>query len=193
MSDARNILARRHGENPGGGTNARTGDDVEISNVAALATFENRCQVEGYEGVMVRTPHSPYKCGRSTACEGWLLKIKRFEDAEAVVLGCVEGMSNLNPAEKDAFGRTKRSGCKENKIGRGTLGAFLVRDLTSGVDFRLSGFDTITASTIWARQASAIGRVVKFRHQPSGAKEAPRFPKFLGFRERWDMSLKVLF
>ena len=166
---------------------------VDISNVAALTAFENHCLAQGYEGIMVRTPGSPYKCGRSTAGEGWLLKIKRFEDSEAVVLGCVEGMSNLNPAEKDAFGRTKRSGRKENNIRRGTLGAFLVRDITTGVEFRLSGFDTITASTIWARQASVIGRVVKFRHQPSGAKDAPRFPKFLGFRERWDMSLKVLF
>ena len=96
-------------------------------------------------------------------------------------------------AGKDAFGRTKRSGCKENKIGRGTLGAFLVRDLTTGVEFRLSGFDTITASAVWARQASAMGRVVRFRYQPNGAKEAPRFPKFLGFRERWDMSPEVLF
>ncbi|MCX6877329.1 MAG: hypothetical protein NTW21_26500 [Verrucomicrobia bacterium] len=30
-------------------------------------------------------------------------------------------------------------------------------------------------------------KVVKFSHQPSGAKEAPRFPKFIGFREAWDM------
>jgi len=164
---------------------------VEICNMAGLAAFENRCLAEGYEGVMVRTPGSPYKCGRSTACEGWLLKIKRFEDSEAVVVDCVEGMSNLNPAEKDAFGRTKRSGSKEHKIGRGTLGALLVRDLQSGIEFRLSGFDTFTASAIWANQASAIGRIVKFRHQPSGAKDAPRFPKFIGFRERWDMGQEV--
>jgi hypothetical protein len=24
-------------------------------------------------------------------------------------------------------------------------------------------------------------------HQPSGAKDAPRFPKFIGFREAWDL------
>ena len=57
---------------------------------------------------MVRTPDSPYKCGRSTEREAWLLKIKRFEDAEAVVLGTYEGMSNMNEAGVDAFGRTKR-------------------------------------------------------------------------------------
>ena len=160
---------------------------VEIRDAVQLAAYEEKCLAEGYEGVMVRTPDSPYKCGRSTEREGWLLKIKRFEDAEAVVLDCVEGLSNLNPAERDAFGRTKRSSCKENKVGRGTLGAFLVRDITTGVEFRLSGFDQETAASIWANRTAVIGRMVKFKHQPSGAKEAPRFPKFIGFREAWDL------
>ena len=160
---------------------------VEIRDAAQLAAYEEKCLAEGYEGVMVRTPDSPYKCGRSTEREGWLLKIKRFEDAEAVVLDCIEGLSNLNPAERDAFGRTKRSSCKENKVGRGTLGAFVVRAIETGIEFRLSGFDQETAASIWANRAAAIGRMVKFKHQPSGAKEAPRFPKFIGFREAWDL------
>jgi len=158
-----------------------------IRDMDELSMYEELRLAEGYEGVMVRTPDSPYKCGRSTENEGFLLKIKRFEDAEAVVLDCIEGMSNLNPAEKDAFGRTKRSSCKDNKVGRDTLGAFLVRDVTTGVEFRLSGFDAATAADIWANRQAAIGRMVKFKHQPSGAKEAPRFPKFIGFREVWDL------
>ena len=47
-----------------------------------------------FMGAAWRTPDSPYKCGRSTENEGFLLKIKRFEDSEAVVLDCIEGMSN---------------------------------------------------------------------------------------------------
>ena len=76
---------------------------------------------------MIRTPDSPYKCGRSTEREGWLLKIKRFEDAEAVVLDTYEGMSNQNDAQRDAFGRTKRSLAQAGKVGRGELGGFVVR------------------------------------------------------------------
>ena len=100
---------------------------MEIRDAAQLAAYEEKCLAEGYEGVMIRTPDSPYKCGRSTEREGWLLKIKRFEDDEAVVLETYEGLSNLNPAERDAFGRTKRSSCKENKVGRGELGGFVVQ------------------------------------------------------------------
>ena len=77
-----------------------------VRNLAELEAFETRCLADGYEGVMVRTPDSPYKCGRSTEREAWLLKIKRFEDAEAVVLEPYEGMTNQNAAELDAFGRT---------------------------------------------------------------------------------------
>jgi DNA ligase-1 len=163
---------------------------VEIRDAVQLAEYEEQCLSEGYEGVMIRTPDSPYKCGRSTEREGWLLKIKRFEDDEAVVLETYEGLSNLNPAERDAFGRTTRSSCKENKVGRGELGGFVVRVMSTGVEFRLGynhvlgGIDRVT---LWEQRVSLPGKIVKFKHQPSGAKEAPRFPKFVGFREAWDL------
>ena len=163
---------------------------VEIRDAAQLADYEEECLAEGYEGVMIRTPDSPYKCGRSTEREGWLLKIKRFEDAEAVVLETYEGMSNHNEAQRDAFGRTKRSSAQAGKVGRGELGGFVVSAVDSNVVFRLGynhvlgGLDRVT---LWEQRASLVGRMVKFKHQPSGAKEAPRFPKFVGFREAWDL------
>ena len=162
----------------------------EMRTLDQLAAYEERCIAEGYEGVMVRTPDSPYKCGRSTEREGWLLKIKRFEDAEAIVLDTYEGLSNLNPAEKDAFGRTKRSSSMENKVGRGELGGFIVRHAVTGVEFRLGynhvlgGIDRVV---LWQQRHTLLGKLVRFAHQPSGAKEAPRFPKFIGFREPWDL------
>jgi DNA ligase-1 len=161
-----------------------------ICNMGELILFEEECITAGYEGVMVRSIHSPYKCGRSTEREAWLLKIKRFEDAEAVVLEPYEGMTNQNAAELDAFGRTRRSLAQAGMIGRGELGGFIVRHLQSGVEFRL-GYNHIVGGvdrvTLWMDRDSLIGKVVKFSHQPSGAKDAPRFPKFIGFRETWDM------
>ena len=161
-----------------------------VHNLSELEAFETKCIDDGYEGVMVRTPQSPYKCGRSTEREAWLLKIKRFEDSEALVLEPYEGMTNQNAAELDAFGRTKRSLAQAGMIGRGELGGFIVRHLSTGVEFRL-GYNHVAGGidrvTLWMKRETLIGRVVKFSHQPSGAKEAPRFPKFIGFRESWDM------
>ena len=163
---------------------------LEIHDAEELAAFEGRCLAEGYEGVMVRDPAGPYKCGRSTEREGWLLKIKRFEDAEAVVLESYEGMSNQNEAERDAFGRTKRSLSKAGMVGRGELGGFVVRVVETGVEFRL-GYNHVLGGvdrvSLWERREELVGRLVKFRHQPSGAKDAPRFPKFVGWREAWDL------
>ena len=93
---------------------------VEIRDAAQLAAYEEECLAEGYEGVMIRTPDSPYKCGRSTEREGWLLKIKRFEDAEAVVLDTYEGMSNQNEA---AAGRLRAHQAQLGAGGQGRAGA----------------------------------------------------------------------
>jgi DNA ligase-1 len=159
-----------------------------IENVAQLTRYETKCLNDGFEGVMVRSPYSPYKCGRSTPAEGYLLKVKRWLDEEATILECIEEMANLNPAEKDAFGRTKRSLSLANRHGRGTLGALRVRSLASGWEFSIgAGFDQRTRDRLWSTRRTLIGKVIKFKHQPHGAKDAPRFPIFLGFRESWDM------
>jgi DNA ligase-1 len=106
------------------------------------------------------------------------------------VLSTYEGQTNQNEAGVDAFGRTKRSTAQAGMMGRGELGGFVVRALESGVEFRLGynhvlgGIDRVS---LWHQRESLVGKFVKFKHQPSGAKEAPRFPKFIGFREAWDM------
>ena len=161
---------------------------VVINNRAELDAFEQKCMDDGYEGAMVRDPRGPYKCGRSTEKEGWLLKIKRFEDSEAVIFGFEEKMHNENEAKKDVFGRTERSTCKEGMTPAGTLGTLLVRDLFTGIEFGIgSGLDDATRAEIWANKQKYLGKIVKYRYQPYGVKEAPRFPTFLGFRHPDDI------
>jgi DNA ligase-1 len=156
---------------------------------AKLLAFEAECLEAGYEGVMLRAPGGPYKCGRSTETEGWLLKLKRFADAEAVVVGTYEGQTNLNAPERDAFGRTKRSTAQAGMIGRGELGGYVVRDVATGVEFNLGHNATRcerSPADLWRERAGLVGRWVKYQYQPSGMKTAPRFPQFLGFRPEWD-------
>jgi DNA ligase-1 len=160
---------------------------VAVDNPDDLTKFEEKCLVEGFEGIMVRSFFSPYKCGRSTENEGYLLKIKRFEDEEACVIGYEELMHNDNVATQDAFGRTERSSHQENLRGAGVLGKLECRRISNQVDFGIgTGFDAKTRAELWAKRDQLIGKVVKFKHQPSGADERPRFPVFLGFRDEWD-------
>lgn len=147
---------------------------------------------QGYEGVMLRAhsgPRSFYKYGRSTAKETTLLKLKRFTDSEAVVIGFEEQMHNGNEATKDELGRTKRSSHAENKVGKGTLGALVCRDAESGVEFNIgTGLDDVTRQTIWDSRNMHLGQIVKYKSFKLGVKEAPRFPVFLGFRSPIDMA-----
>jgi DNA ligase-1 len=147
---------------------------------------------QGFEGLMVRCPDAPYKQGRSTEKEGWLLKVKRFCDAEATIVGFYEEMENQNDAKKNALGRTERSTCKDGMVGKGTLGGFNVRGLEGSdyadVEFSIGGgFTADERLTAWKDRKLLIGAIVKYRYFPTGSKERPRFPVFQGFRDKRDM------
>ncbi|MFM7851045.1 MAG: hypothetical protein ACKO96_03815, partial [Flammeovirgaceae bacterium] len=58
----------------------------------------------GYEGVMIRGLHGPYKQGRATLKQGWLMKLKEFDDDEAVIIGYEEKMKNNNAAQVNELG-----------------------------------------------------------------------------------------
>jgi DNA ligase-1 len=161
---------------------------ILVSHDEDLLRYETCMLSEGYEGVMLRHPDGVYKHGRATLREGSLMKLKRFEDSEAVVLGCDELMHNANEATRDELGRTKRSSHKAGKVGRGTLGALHVRDVKSGVEFDIgTGFDDATRKALWGVRTTLPGKLVKYKYFPSGSKDKPRFPVFLGFRDLTDL------
>jgi DNA ligase-1 len=157
----------------------------EILSLAQLDEYEKRQVGLGYEGVMLRDPSAGYKFGRSTAREQGLLKVKRFEDSEAIVTGVVEEMHNTNEAEKDELGRTKRSKAKAGLVGKGTMGALNVRDIHTGVEFQVgSGFTAADrARTDW------IGKVIVYKFFPIGVKDKPRLPVYKAVRDPLDMDV----
>lgn len=151
-----------------------------------LLKYEDCMLNAGYEGLILRDPDAPYKCGRSTAKEQYLLKLKRFTDDEAVVIGFEERMHNGNAATMSALGRTKRSSAKANKSGRGDLGALVCRT-AEGVEFNIgTGFSDADRALIWERRDQFLGRLAKFKYFAVGQKEAPRHPVFLSWRDKID-------
>ena len=159
----------------------------EISHIDELLEYEKYAIGEGYEGLILRNPNAPYKQGRSTVNEGYLLKLKRFQDAEAVVIGFEERMHNGNEATISELGRTKRSSHKAGKTGRGDLGALVCRS-SEGVEFNIgTGFNDAERAVIWANRSDYLGCLAKYKFFPVGVKEAPRHPVFLGWRDRVDL------
>lgn len=157
-----------------------------ISYEQQLLGFEQRHIKQGYEGVMIRSMNGPYKHGRSTANQGWLMKLKRFSDSEAKVLAVIEAQHNTNTAEKDNLGHTKRSYKKAGMVGKNTLGALSVQDTKTQVKFEIgTGFDQATRDELWSDPP--IGKLVKYKYFAGGVKDKPRFPVFLGFRDKKDL------
>lgn len=159
---------------------------VWLHDMDAASRFESEALAMGYEGVILRDPRAPYKFGRSTLGEQGLVKIKRFEDDEAVILGVEELQRNGNEATIDERGYTKRSSHQENKTGGGMLGALVVG--WKGKTFNIgSGFTEADRKSLWFLRNSIVGQQVKFKYLKVGMKDLPRHPIFLGMRSEQDI------
>lgn len=155
-----------------------------VRSEAQALTFESVALGLGYEGAMFRSPEGKYKFGRSTTKQGDLLKLKRFLDSEAIVLGFEEREHNANEAGTNALGKTKRSSAKAGKVATGMLGALLVRDLKTKVEFSVgTGFSDAQRSSLWESRQELIGATITYKYLPVGVKEKPRHPVFKGFRD----------
>lgn len=161
-----------------------------INSYDEMLYWEGHYLAQGYEGVMLRHPNGPYKQNRSTLREAYLVKVKRFEDSEAIVIGAEALQRNLNVAEVDERGYTKRSHSAEGKVADDLLGTLHVRDLATGIEFSIGGgFTDAQRRSLWEmRDTDLVGRVVKYKHfKNAGVKIAPRHPIFLGFRDKEDL------
>jgi DNA ligase-1 len=154
----------------------------------AVASYEEYAVQTGYEGIMVRRPDAKYKQGRSTLIEGGLIAIKRFQDAEAEIVGFEELMRNMNEPTISPTGYQVRSSHKDGKVPGGTLGKVVCRRLSDGVIFRIgTGFDMARRDEIWANQDKYLHRLCVYKDVPYGAKDAPRQPVWKGLRSEDDL------
>lgn len=153
---------------------------------AELLKYESSILELGFEGIMLRSFEGPYKQGRATLGEGTLMKLKRFCDAEALVVGYEELEHNHNEQTRSATGHAKRSSHKANRVAGGVLGA-LVCALPGGIKFSIgSGFTAEERVRFWEIREQLKGRLVKYKYFPIGIKDRPRFPVYLGWRDPID-------
>lgn len=165
-------------------------ETVRLETYEGLEKFENMVLGFGFEGVITRHPEGIYKFGRANKTDQGMLKLKRFTDAEAEVIGFVELMRNTNPDLKDNYGHAKRSKAQSGLVPGGTLGVMLCRDLLTGIDFEIGMFKGLTSEekqAIWDNRDDYLGKLVKYQHFAHGAVDKPRHSKFLGWRDRSDL------
>lgn len=137
---------------------------------------------KGGEGLICKSPASPYKYGRSTIRENYALKLKRFLDSEARIIGMEPLYSNQNDAVIDDLGYIKRSSKQDGLVIKETMGSLVVEDVYTGIQFNIgSGFTAELRNKMWQNKEMYIGKFIKYKYFPVGIKEKPRFPTFLTF------------
>jgi DNA ligase-1 len=162
-----------------------------VYNHFELLEYEEEHIAAGYEGIIIRALHAPYKQGKTTMREGYGYKFKRVDDAEARIIRAIELEHNMNDAEVNELGLTKRSSHQANKIGAGLLGAFEVEGINGrykGKKFFVS-CGTMTKGEkeiywIGLKMRPLIGETITYtfaKHR--GTEDAPAEPRFKCFRE----------
>jgi DNA ligase-1 len=165
-------------------------DQRLVENEKELLEYEQEQLDKGFEGLILRAKDAPYKFGRSGVREGYMLKLKRFEDSEAVVVDTYEEMHNGNEAKKNELGRTERSTAQAGLVGKGRLGGLVVKDDKNfpGVTFEIgTGFNAADRTKLWKGRRKLPGQLVKYKYFSVGVKDKPRHPVYLGPRAEWDL------
>lgn len=149
----------------------------------------------GYEGAVIRSFYSPYKHGRSTWKQGWMLKAKEYEYTEGKIISLKQAMHNANDAEFDELGYTKRSTHASGKIPANTLGSFIVKHPSSEEPFGVAtgNLNASEKKQLWDMRkkvacGSCVGLTITFKHfAQSGVRNKPRHAQFVAFRAASDM------
>ncbi|NRA77901.1 MAG: hypothetical protein HRU18_06810 [Pseudoalteromonas sp.] len=132
-----------------------------ITSPEAAKIYWDAMVAEGHEGMMTRDPYGPYKHGRSTLNQGYLLKFKHWIDTEGVIVGFEE--------ETDV-----------NGVPKGHLGKFIVE--WEGKRIPVAGFELAYKIEVWANKSKYLGLTETFKYQNKTRYGMPRFPIHKGIR-----------
>lgn len=142
---------------------------------------------DGYEGLILRCPDSPYKSGRSTLKEEWMLKVKPFETFDAKIIG-VQQATEVDPNAKKSInelGYSVTSKKKNDRILVERASAFFV--MYKGIELKVSlAMTNEEKADVWKNKTIYIGKMIEYEGMQIGAKDVPRHPTFVRFREDRD-------
>ena len=138
----------------------------------------------GCDGLILRSPLGHYKCGRGTLKEGLIYKLKPFETFDGIILDVIQSTVVDPTVEKiiNELGRSVTSKKMGDRIPIEMSAGFVVKfnNLPLTVTIALSHEER---RMIWANRDSYVGKMIEFKGMMVGAKDLPRHPVFIRFRE----------
>lgn len=123
--------------------------------------YEKYC--ENYEGAMFRKADGFYKRGRATLKEGLLIKMKPWQDLDAIVVGYHEEVSEDGQGKQRLGALECEWGAARFKVG--------------------TGFSADQREDFWSHRGELVGSLVSVKFQNVGSGGAPRFPVFRCLRK----------
>lgn len=139
------------------------------------------------EGLILRDPQGRYKYGRGTLKEGIIYKVKPFLTFDAQITGVVQATEVNEGAEKktNELGRSVTSKKKDDRHTIEKASAFWVMYEDKPLKVVLAMTDE-EKEAVWQNRDAYIGKWVEYKGMLIGAKDLPRHPVFIRFREDKD-------
>ena len=140
---------------------------------------------DGYEGLILRNPIGKYKFGRCTIREGNLYKVKPFRTFDAQIIEVSQG-TKVNPdvpTTTNELGRTVTSKKKADRILVDMTRDFVVKYEGKILNVSTSSLTHDKRKELWKKKDELIGKWIEYKGMLVGAKDVPRHPVFIRFRE----------
>lgn len=152
-----------------------------VYNLPQLLSYEQAQLARGYEGVMMRRRNQGAyfdkgtKDNRSTLAEFLLVKLKRFEYGEAKIMA-VHALETNKNEERVAGGRRSSKKAGMQRVA-GSFGSATLKDIETSHVFSVKIAEQAMQRWYgWRDSDNWLERVIRYKHQPVGRKDAPRFP-----------------
>jgi len=138
----------------------------------------------GCDGLILRDPNGRYKFGRGTIKEGLIYKMKPFKTFDSKIISVIQATEVREGAEKkiNELGRSVTSKKKDDRILIQKASAFGVMYQDKELKVTIAMTDE-EKNEVWKNKNKYIGKWIEYKGMLVGAKDLPRHPVFLRFRD----------
>jgi DNA ligase-1 len=155
-----------------------------VSSVEEVTNLYESALAWGCDGLILRDPNGRYKFGRGTIKEGLIYKLKPFQTFDAEIIGVTQATEAREGSEKkiNELGRSVTSKKKDDRVLIEKASAFVV--LHNGIELKVTiAMTDVEKESIWQNRERYIGKMIEYKGMLVGAKDLPRHPVFIRFRE----------
>jgi len=158
-------------------------EQVSVDTAIGINILYEKALDWGCDGLILRDLNGRYKFGRGTIKEGLIYKIKPFQTFDAKVIGIIQATEVREGAEKkiNELGRSVTSKKKDDRILIEKAADFVV--LYENKELKVSiAMTNEEKEEVWKNRDKYIGKMIEYKGMLVGAKDLPRHPVFLRFR-----------